>query len=183
MGGNVKGFTYLGLLFALALAGVGLALAGVVWHTAGKRAKEQQLLFAGAAIQDAILHYYRNGPNRMREFPRSLQDLVEDQRYVTVERHLRKIYVDPMTGKREWGLITSGEGRIVGVFSQSREAPLKRDNFRDAFAPFAQARHYSDWRFVAVDAPTMQSVNTNRPALDGDDLQLQKRDFMPDAGQ
>src|SRR5436309_3351575 len=101
-------------------------MAGVVWHTAGKRAKEQQLLFAGAAIQDAILHYYRSTPNRGREFPRTLQDLIEDNRYITVERHLRRIYADPMTGKPDWGLIMGADGRIVGIYSRSQEAPLKR---------------------------------------------------------
>jgi type II secretory pathway pseudopilin PulG len=149
-----NGFTYLGVLFAIALAGVGLALAGVVWHTAGKRAKEEQLLFAGGAIRDAIVDYYRRSPGGLREYPRTLQDLIEDRRYLTIKRHLRKIYADPITGKREWGLIKDGDGHIVGVHSPSRAAPLKRENFRDDFATFAQAEHYSDWRFIAADEQT-----------------------------
>jgi type II secretory pathway pseudopilin PulG len=154
-----KGFTYLGLLFAITLAGVGLALAGVVWHTAGKRAKEQQLLFAGSAIRSAIVNYYRRSPNGNFEFPRTLQDLIEDRRYVTMERHLRKIYIDPTTSNGEWGLIKSADGRIVGVHSQSREAPMKRDNFSDTTASFAQAQHYSDWRFSAADVQVTPSGN------------------------
>src|SRR3954467_5106936 len=163
-----QGFTYLGLLFAIAFAGVGLALAGVVWHTAAKRAKEEQLLFAGGAIRDAIVDYYRRSPGGMREYPRTLQDLTEDRRYITMERHLRKIYADPITGKREWGLIRNADGHIVGVHSPSRAAPLKQENFRDAFASFAQAEHYSDWRFIAADeqttaAATRDATDTKNP--------------------
>jgi type II secretory pathway pseudopilin PulG len=146
---RAQGFTYLGLLFVLAFTSVALALAGVVWHTAGKRAKEEQLLFAGSAIRDAIIDYYRRSPGAVGEYPRALQDLVEDRRYITVERHLRKIYPDPITGKRDWGLILSADGHIVGVHSPSREKPLKRENFRGIFASFAQAQHYADWRFSA----------------------------------
>lgn len=148
---RANGFTYLGLLFALALAAAGFAVAGVVWHIAGKRAKEQQLLFAGSAIRDAIQHYYLRSPGGIGEYPRALEDLVEDRRYVTVERHLRKLYVDPITGKPDWELITGADGRIVGVYSPSRDTPLKRENFRGAFASFARAGHYSDWRFSVVD--------------------------------
>ena len=168
-GVRCRGFTYLGLLFALALAGVMLALAGVMWHTAAQRAKEQQLLFAGGAIRDAIIRYYRRSPGGVREFPRALQDLVEDRRYITVERHLRRIYEDPLTGKRDWGLITSDDGRITGVYSQSRGAPMKRDNFSQTFAAFAGAHAYSDWRFSAVDTQTMFGMNALAAPANVDD--------------
>ena len=68
VGVRSRGFTYLGLLFALTLAGVALALAGFVWHTASKRAKEVQLLFAGGAIRDAIVQYYRRSPTATGSF-------------------------------------------------------------------------------------------------------------------
>ena len=179
---RTRGFTYLGLLFALALAGVALALAGFVWHTASKRAKEAQLLFAGGAIRDAIVNYYRRSPNGNRQFPRALQDLVEDRRYITVERHLRKIYVDPITGKRDWGLITDVNGAIVGVYSQSREEPLKRDNFRETFTAFAQARHYSDWKFSAAIPETTPGVDVAVSAANGDHAPLPGRRTLPRAG-
>ena len=181
MGVRTRGFTYLGLLFALALAAVALALAGFMWHTASKRAKEAQLLFAGGAIRDAIVHYYRRSPNRNREFPRALQDLVEDRRYITVERHLRKIYADPITGKPDWGLIKDANGAIVGVYSQSREAPLKRDNFPETFAAFVQVRHYSDWKFSAVNPETTPAVDAAVPAVNGDHAPLPGRRALPRA--
>jgi len=183
VGVRTRGFTYLGLLFALALAGVALALAGFVWHTASKRAKEVQLLFAGGAIRDAIVSYYRRSPNGSREYPRALQDLLEDRRYITVERHLRKIYADPITGKRDWGLMTDANGAIVGVYSQSREVPLKRDNFRDTFAAFAQARHYSDWKFSAVYTDTTPAIDGPVSAANGDRAPLPERRALPRTGR
>jgi type II secretory pathway pseudopilin PulG len=172
MAARCKGFTYLGLLFALALAGVALALAGVMWHTSARRAQEQQLLFAGGAIRDAIVRYHRRSPGGIREYPRNLQDLVEDRRYITVERHLRRIYEDPLTGKRDWGVITNEQGRIVGIYSKSREAPLKRDNFPPRFAAFAGASLYSDWRFSAVDNQTMFGTNAQAAPVTATDSSL-----------
>jgi type II secretory pathway pseudopilin PulG len=180
---HLKGFTYLGLLFALAFAGVALALAGIVWQTANKRAKEEQLLFAGGAIRDAITGYYRRTPGGNREFPRTLQDLVEDRRYITVERHLRKIYVDPFTSKRDWGLIKGAEGRIVGVFSQSREAPVKREKFPHTFASFEQAHRYSDWRFTAEPDHTTPSAAERQPLEGMDNSAVIKRPPQPQGGR
>lgn len=170
------GFTYLGFLFSLALAGVGLAVCGVAWHIMSKRAKEEQLLFAGGAIRDAIADYYRRTPNGAREYPRSLQELLEDRRYLTIERHLRKLYADPITGKPEWGLIKNGDGRIVGVFSPSRDKPLKRENFHDEFAAFARAERYSDWRFSAVELHSIGDDGTVSVAPPLDSRPRGKRD-------
>lgn len=180
---HIKGFTYLGLLFAVALAGVALALAGIVWQTANKRAKEEQLIFAGGAIRDAISRYYRRTPGGLREFPRTLQDLVEDRRYVTIERHLRKIYMDPFTGKRDWGLIKGAEGRIVGVFSQSREAPVKRERFPDIFASFEKANRYSDWRFTAEPDQTTPSATERQSTETTDNSAVVKSLPQPQGGR
>jgi type II secretory pathway pseudopilin PulG len=39
-----RGFTYVGLLLAVALAGVALAAAGTLWSTTSKRDKEREIL-------------------------------------------------------------------------------------------------------------------------------------------
>ena len=49
-----NGFSYIGLLIAVALLGVGLASAGELWRTAAKREREQELLFAGREFRNAI---------------------------------------------------------------------------------------------------------------------------------
>jgi type II secretory pathway pseudopilin PulG len=49
-----RGFTYVGLLLAVALAGVALAAAGMLWSTTAKRDKEAELLFVGDQFRRAI---------------------------------------------------------------------------------------------------------------------------------
>ena len=142
-----SGFTYLALLFAIAVMGVVLAGAGQVWHTAAKREKERELLFIGNQFREAIGRYYENSPGA-KQFPAKLEDLVEDKRFPKSKRHLRKIYIDPMTRAPQWGLVQE-QGRITGVYSHSTQPPLKTGNFDNkADEQFARAKAYKEWRFV-----------------------------------
>ena len=96
------GFTYLTILFVIAILLGGLALISEVWHTSAVREKEAQLLQVGDELRRAIERYYLSGP---RIYPRNLSDLVQDPRQPGVVRHLRKIYPDPFTNSTEWGLV------------------------------------------------------------------------------
>lgn len=57
--------------------------------------------------------------------PLDLKDLLEDRRSGKVQRHLRRLYSDPITGSPRWGLIRSVDGRIAGVYSLSDAEPLR----------------------------------------------------------
>ncbi|CAK0781592.1 hypothetical protein CCP3SC15_930023 [Gammaproteobacteria bacterium] len=107
---NQYGFTYLGLLFAVAMAGVALAATGVLWSTQRQREREQDLLFVGNQIRQAIRSYYEHSPGLVKRYPAKLDDLLRDNRFLTVQRHLRQRYMDPMTGAREWGLVMAPKG-------------------------------------------------------------------------
>src|SRR5438093_8240525 len=52
------GFTYIGLLIAIALMGLGLAAYGELYSHAAQRDKEAELLFVGTQFRDAIASYY-----------------------------------------------------------------------------------------------------------------------------
>lgn len=146
------GFTYLTVLFIVAILGGGLALVGEMWQTAAQREKEAELLFVGHQFRSAILRYYLSGPQR--QYPRALEDLLKDARMPETRRYLRRVYADPMTGKAEWGLVKAPDGGILGVHSLSDEAAFKRANFKRRDAVFAGAQKYSDWKFVpTVPAP------------------------------
>lgn len=142
-----RGFSYLAILFFLAILSGGLALTGEIWHTAAQREKENELLFVGAEYRRAIERYVRAGPG---QYPRSLDDLLKDPRRPTTERYLRKRYPDPITGKAEWGIVKSVDGGVMGIHSLSEDKPLKEANFRVANKGFENAEKYSDWRFVYV---------------------------------
>jgi type II secretory pathway pseudopilin PulG len=144
---RLRGFTYLGILIAVAFLGIGLAAIGTVWATTAQREREAQLLFAGDAYRAAIEGYYRSGPMAQR-LPQELDELLTDAREPLVRHHLRRLYPDPMTGRADWELIRDPDGGIVGVSSTSQRAPLKRANFAVEDAAFEGTKCYCDWKFV-----------------------------------
>jgi type II secretory pathway pseudopilin PulG len=143
-----RGFSYLGLLFALALVGMSLAMAGTVGSFEQRRQREQQLIWVGQQYVAAIAHYYASAPTGLREYPRELADLLEDKRGPVMLRHLRRIYVDPETGQADWELLRLADGALIGVASASQQQPIKRAGFDVANAALTNAECYCDWHFV-----------------------------------
>ena len=144
-----RGFTYIALLIAIALMGAGLGLAGSIWSTDAKRERELDLLFAGDQIRHAIMSYHDESPaGQPSRFPAKLDDLVQDRRWPVTKRHLRKIFIDPMTNSHEWQLVRAPDNTIMGVNSSSEAEPLKRSGFPDDYANFSGAKTYRDWQFV-----------------------------------
>jgi type II secretory pathway pseudopilin PulG len=137
------GFTYIGILVAVVLLGIALAAAGTLWTITTQRDRETQLLFIGHAFRAAIQSYYATG----HQLPRDLDDLILDQRFPQPRHHLRRIYIDPMTGHADWQLIRDPDGGIFGVYSSSQQRPLKRANFDPEDAQFDDAECYCDWHF------------------------------------
>jgi type II secretory pathway pseudopilin PulG len=155
-----EGFTYVGLLLLLALASTALAGAGTLWSIESRRDKEAELLFVGEQFADAITSFREHTPaGQMERFPRRLEELLDDKRWPFTRRHLRQVFVDPMTGSREWGLVRGPGGEILGVHSLAEGQPLKRGNFPGRFAAFAQAASYRDWRFVYTQTATAGPSN------------------------
>ncbi|MCI3953246.1 MAG: hypothetical protein K0R53_2745 [Burkholderiales bacterium] len=142
------GYTYLALLIAVAVIGVGLVAASEVWSQTRQREKEQELLFIGEQFRQAIGAYYERTPGAVKRYPEKLQDLLEDKRYLAKQRYLRKLFVDPITGKADWGVVPAPGGGIMGVYSKSEDRPLKTANFSDENKNFDGARRYAQWRFV-----------------------------------
>jgi type II secretory pathway pseudopilin PulG len=163
------GFTYLGLLFAVAVLGITLATIGVVWSTQARREREAELLWVGDQYRNAIAQYRNYGG----QLPLALTDLVQDPRVPLPRRFLRRLYPDPMTGQADWQLITvPGGNGIIGVASSSQDKPIKQANFNTVDAQFADAQCYCDWKFVssfrnrwgaAAIRPANPAVNTGTP--------------------
>lgn len=145
------GFTYIGLLLIIALSGLFLAGAGVVWSTTLQREKEEELLAIGQEVQAAIAQYYLRTPGTVKRYPPNLEALLFDPRQAAVTRYLRKIYRDPMMGNTNWGLIASPDGGVMGIYSLSDHVPIRR-NFDGTSLDFVGREKYSDWRFQYVPA-------------------------------
>lgn len=143
-----RGFTYLWVLLAVALLGLGLAVGAQVFATAQQREQERELLAIGRQFRAAIARYRetRTAAGK-QEYPATLDDLLLDRRFPDLRRYLRKEFVDPMTGRAEWGLVRVA-GRIVGVHSVSERMPIKQHRFEPENMTFNGKQKYSEWVFT-----------------------------------
>jgi type II secretory pathway pseudopilin PulG len=152
--GNLKksqkqeGFTYITVLIMVIIMGIMLGAIGTSWRTILKREREEELLFRGQQIRDAIARWYKpRGGQQVATPLRDLKDLLHDPRTPATVRYLRRLYTDPMTND-DWEIINDPQRGIVGVASKSQEEPLKIDGFPDELQTFVGKKHYSEWKFV-----------------------------------
>ena len=144
-----RGFTYLGLIILVAILGLVGAAGLKMGSLLQRQAAEQELLDIGAQFSDALYSYAAATPAGQPQQPPNLAALLRDPRFPQVRRHLRKLFVDPVTGRAEWGLLYQpGSNGIIGVHSLSKAAPLKVGNFEARFAGFEGKAHFSEWHFM-----------------------------------
>ena len=163
-GRRAGGFTYLSVIIVVAIIGLVASAALKLGATVQRSRAEQQLLVIGAAFSDALQSYADATPAGELAQPPSLKELLRDPRFPTPRRHLRKIFVDPMTGKDEWGIVYLGtKTGVMAVYSLSDAKPVKIGNFPARFQSLVGKRKISEWRFVAA-GPGNQGVQQAAPA-------------------
>ncbi|HEU4843827.1 MAG TPA: type II secretion system protein [Burkholderiaceae bacterium] len=145
----VRGFTYLSLIVLLMIMGLVAAAALKMGSLMQRAAAEEELLEIGAQFSEALRSYAAATPEGQLKQPRTLQDLLKDPRFPNPRRHLRKIFVDPVTGKAEWGIVWLGDKvGVLGVYSLSNRRPLKVANFDIRFQNMDNRERISDWKFM-----------------------------------
>ena len=142
------GFTYVAVLFALAIFGIGLAALGETWSARSHRDKEEDLIRVGSAYASAISQYYRRSPGSAKQYPVKLEDLLEDRRFVGTERYLRQLYPDPMAGGQEWGIVKAPDGGVAGVFSLSEKNSLRQSPLVLSSGATIAGSRYLEWKFI-----------------------------------
>lgn len=147
-----EGFTYLLLLWWVAISGVMLAALGHSWSLDARRQREAELVFRGEQMVRALQSYGVATPAGQVGLPLRLDELVEDRRQEVVVHHLRRHWPDPITGQA-WGLVLEGD-RIKGVFSTSTSAPVSGP---------AHVHRYEDWRFEVSAIPPTASSQASPP--------------------
>jgi type II secretory pathway pseudopilin PulG len=158
------GFTYIGLIVFVTIIGLVGAATLKVGALLQRAEAEHELLEIGAEFSAALRSYALATPKGQPPQPTSLEALLRDPRFPNPRRHLRRIFVDPMTGKAEWGLVAPAEGGpIMGVYSLSQAQPLKIGNFDSRFVNFENKKHLSDWKFT----PGGQGVSSRAAAMPG----------------
>lgn len=155
--GNLRarqgGVTYLAVLFFVAVSGAMLAATAIIWSHERQRQKEEELIWIGNQFRQAIALYYYRTPGTSKRYPEKLDDLLEDRRYLTTQRYLRRIYRDPMTGAAAWGVIAAPGGGVMGVHSLSASAPVRRTNYPRSANPLEQVTSYKNWAFIFEPPP------------------------------
>ena len=144
-----RGFTYVGLIVLVAIIGL-VGAATLKIESLMRRAEaEEELLETGAEFTRALRSYAAATPRGQPTQPPSLKELLRDPRFPEPRRHLRKIYIDPITGKAEWGILyLADKAGVIGVYSLSESAPLKVANFDYRFQNFENREHISEWAFT-----------------------------------
>ena len=181
------GFTYIGLLAVVAIAAIGMAGTGIIWHLDSQREREKELLFIGEEYRKAIESYYESSPNGIKQFPSTLDDLVLDKRFPNIKRHIRKLYIDPLPSgaiplgslftsalslgsvsastslnDKQWGLILQ-QTQITGIYSLSKSAPVKKFGFATQYKDFGEATEYKEWRFNYTPNGVPNKASSNVP--------------------
>lgn len=153
------GMIYLALLLGVALIGGLSAVSLKVAQTIQMRSAEAELLAIGLEFRKALQSYADATPNGLPNTPENLAELLRDSRFPGVQRHLRRIYNDPLTGKAEWGIVRGPDQRIVGIHSLSPGEPLKRESFPAELAYLSGAKAYKDWIF-SIASPLMPAIQS-----------------------
>ena len=143
-----SGYTLLGLLVLILIIGFFLGEAGAMWSDARQRDREAELLKVGDRIRIAIGRYYNNTPGPVKQFPRTLEALLRDDRFPVPQRYLRTLYIDPITRREGWGILEAPSGGIMGVYSLSGDKPFKTRQFRPIYKEFEDRKMYGDWIFA-----------------------------------
>ena len=145
---RTHGFTYLALLILLAIIGVTTAATLQLGTIAQRRDAEDELLTIGSEFRNALISYAAATPAGSPTAPPNMQVLLKDMRFPNPKRHLRKLYIDPITGKAEWGVtMTPDRKGILGIHSLSAKPPIKVGNFPPEFQGFEKKNSYTEWIF------------------------------------
>ena len=164
------GFTYLGLIVLVTVIGLVGAATLKIDSLLRRAAAEEELLGIGAEFSAALVSYAAATPKGQPPQPPTLRELLKDPRTPGLRRHLRKIFVDPVTGGTEWGIVYVGDHvGVMGVYSLSQARPLKIGNFDPRFVGFENKEHLSDWKFTAglppVAPPLLAAVPPASPLV------------------
>jgi type II secretory pathway pseudopilin PulG len=165
---SMRGFAYLFLLFALAVMGLLLAAFGQNWSTTTQREREAELVFIGKQFSAALASYRARSIQGTPIAPATLDELLEDKRFPFPVRHLRQIFRDPMTGKRDWEAQLV-DGRIIGVRSHSQKTVIRKKlpDYVAMATDVGQSPVYHDWLFTAAEdaaAPAASSAPLPSPS-------------------
>ena len=103
--GGEEGYSLVALMASVAIMMIMMAAAAPFWRYLMRNDAEEELLFRGGEIADAVARYQRKNGNAL---PPSLEVLVKG-------KYLRRAYKDPMTKHGRWRFLRPGESLAPGA--------------------------------------------------------------------
>ncbi len=107
-----------------------------------QRDNEEELIFRGEAIRNAIRKYKA----KTGAYPVNLDDLVKVK-----PRILRRMYKDPMTQEGDWDLVTAVQPGASGDLTGLPIVGVRSKSMKDSFKIYYGKTLYNDWVFSAAD--------------------------------
>lgn len=142
-----KGAAFVWALVTLFIITLGIGRLLETQSMQNQRLQEDELLWVGEQYRAAIERYYKASPGEVKQMPRSVDDLLIDTRLLTLTRHLRYAYPDPVM-KEAFEEIRDSQGFLIGVRSRSMARPIKIANFPARYRHFDGAGTYNNWEFI-----------------------------------
>ena len=146
-----KGTALLTVLVLVVIVGLAASAASQSLKALMQREREAELLWRGLQYRQAIGRYYSVKSGAQQMFPAKLEDLLRDPRFPGTVRHLRRLYVDPVTGA-DWELVKDPAERIIGVRSTSDLEPFRKASFPKGLENLEGKTAYREWEFVFTPA-------------------------------
>lgn len=107
------GYSLVIIVGSLTIMLILMAAAVPTWRYVMKDSREEELIFRGNQIADAIARYQKKNANAL---PTSIEVLVKG-------KYLRKAYKDPLTADGKWRLVRQGEAIAPGGASPAPGRP------------------------------------------------------------
>jgi type II secretory pathway pseudopilin PulG len=145
--GSQSGFTMVAVLAAMLMVAIGAQKVMTYVSLQVQREREAELLRTGQVYVQAIGSYYESSPGGVKRWPKSLEELATDTRFVGIKRHVREAYSDPLS-RQPWGFVRSPDGGIAGIHSTSEAQPIHTAPVSLGNFALPAASRYSDWQFV-----------------------------------
>ena len=106
------------------------------------------LVWIGLQFRKALREYYMDNQDKPDRYPRTLEELTDPKGQLVPKRYLRRVYIDPMTGTTDWGVVRSPGGGILGVYSKAAGEPRKKHGLPKELESFDKAASYREWLFA-----------------------------------
>jgi len=143
-----RGFAYVWTLLLVAFFAASSLLAFRLESSLTTRSREADLVWIGLQFRKALQQYYMDNQDKQDRYPRTLEELTDPKGQLVPKRYLRRIYIDPMTGNTDWGVVRSPGGGILGVYSKAAGEPRKKHGLPKELESFGKATSYRDWLFA-----------------------------------